>query len=87
MNERIENLAKDCFEYIEGTIDGDTIEFNYKKFAELIILDCVKSLQEEADYYANPGSYEPEEYYTKCAAKVIACEDAISKIKYIFDVK
>jgi len=40
MNERIENLAQDCFEYFEGTLDGDIVEFDYKKFAELIVRMC-----------------------------------------------
>ena len=40
MNERIEELAKDCFEYIEGTLDGDVVEFNYKMFAKLLIKEC-----------------------------------------------
>lgn len=40
MNERIEELAQGCFEYFEGTLDGDIVEFNYKKFAELIIREC-----------------------------------------------
>ena len=41
MNERIEELAEGCFEYIEGTLDGDIVEFNYKKFAELIVNECL----------------------------------------------
>lgn len=40
MNQRIEELAKDCFEYYEGTLDGDIVEFNYNRFAELIIKEC-----------------------------------------------
>jgi hypothetical protein len=40
MNERIENLAQGCFEYFEGTLDGDIVEFDYKKFAELIVQEC-----------------------------------------------
>ncbi len=40
MNNRIENLAQGCFEYIEGTLDGDIVEFDYKKFAELIVAEC-----------------------------------------------
>lgn len=40
MNERIEELAQGCFEYFEGTLDGDIVEFNYKKFAELIVKEC-----------------------------------------------
>lgn len=39
MNERIRELANDCFEYIEGTIDGDIVEFNYKKFVKNLIDD------------------------------------------------
>lgn len=42
MNERIENLAQGCFEHIEGTLDGDIVEFDYKKFAELIVQECAK---------------------------------------------
>jgi len=37
MNERIEELAQGCFEYFGGT---DIVEFNYKKFAELIVREC-----------------------------------------------
>jgi hypothetical protein len=37
MNERIEELAQGCFEYVGGT---DIVEFNYKKFAELIVGEC-----------------------------------------------
>lgn len=40
MNKRIEKLAKDCFEYYEGTLDGDIVEFNYNRFAKLIIKEC-----------------------------------------------
>ena len=42
MNERIDELAHGCYEYIEGTLDGDIIEFDYKKFAELIVAECVQ---------------------------------------------
>ncbi len=42
MNERIEKLAQGCFEYIEGTLDGDIVEFDYKKFAELLIRECAQ---------------------------------------------
>jgi hypothetical protein len=40
MNERIEQLAQQCTEYITGTLDGDYEKFDYKKFAELIVLEC-----------------------------------------------
>jgi hypothetical protein len=56
MNERIENLAQGCFEYFEGTLDGDIVEFDYKKFAELIVRECAEVAQmntpdtEECEY-------------------------------------
>jgi hypothetical protein len=42
MNERIEKLAEDCFEYFEPNCDGETMKFHYKKFAELIVRECAK---------------------------------------------
>jgi hypothetical protein len=43
MNERIEELAQGCFEYVGGT---DIVEFNYKKFAELIVREYETLLPE-----------------------------------------
>jgi hypothetical protein len=40
MNERIEQLAQQCTEYITGTLNGDFEKFDYKKFAELLIREC-----------------------------------------------
>ena len=39
MKDRIKELANDCLEHIEGTNDGDIVEFNYKKFAKNLIDD------------------------------------------------
>ena len=41
MQNRIEELAQNCFEYYEGTLDGDVVEFNYQQFAELVIKECI----------------------------------------------
>lgn len=41
MNKRIEELAKGCFEHFEGTLDGDIVEFNYEKFAQLLLKECM----------------------------------------------
>jgi hypothetical protein len=46
MNERIEELAQGCFEYIEGTLDGDIVEFDYKKFAELIAKEYIENCRD-----------------------------------------
>ena len=42
MNERIEQLAQQCTEYITGTIDGDFEKFDYKKFTELIVSEFIQ---------------------------------------------
>ena len=42
MQNRIEELAQNCFEYYEGTLDGNVVEFNYQQFAELVIKECAK---------------------------------------------
>jgi len=39
MNERIDELAKDCF-VVTGSVHTD--HFAYWKFAELIIFECIK---------------------------------------------
>ena len=39
MAERFRKIANDCFEYIEGTIDGDIVEFNYEKFIKTLFDD------------------------------------------------
>lgn len=62
MNERIEELAKDCFEYIEGTINGNVIEFDYKMFAELIVRECAEKLVQAN--MSNPAYAQAmDEYY------------------------
>lgn len=42
MNERIEQFARQCTEYITGTLDGNFEQFDYKKFAELLLQDYAK---------------------------------------------
>jgi hypothetical protein len=49
MNERIEQFARQCTEYITGTLDGDFEQFDYKKFAELIVKECLKVSYNSAD--------------------------------------
>jgi hypothetical protein len=54
MTERIEELAQGCFEYFGGT---DIVEFNYKKFAQLIAEDCAKMLDEDSYIIPELGGY------------------------------
>ena len=91
MNERIEQLARQCTEYITGTLDGDFEKFDYKKFAELLVEECLSILKESREHYANPIKCEPSEdhveYYIAMSAKEYAIADAISDIKYRFEVE
>jgi len=41
MNERIEELAQECFIMGEKEFAGKPVGFNYKKFAELIVRECL----------------------------------------------
>jgi hypothetical protein len=50
MNERIEQLARQCTEYITGTLDGDFEKFDYKKFAELLISEVMNVVRDEVQY-------------------------------------
>ena len=52
MNERIEQLARQCTEYITGTLDGDFEKFDYKKFAELIVRECIDTVLDSSVEYA-----------------------------------
>jgi hypothetical protein len=44
MNERIEQLARQCTEWVTGTLDGDFEKFDYKKFAGLIVNECADEI-------------------------------------------
>jgi hypothetical protein len=65
--------------------------FDREKFAELIVRECLSILKESQEHYANPIKCEPaedhEEYYITMSAKEYAIADAISDIKYRFEVE
>jgi len=44
MNERIEELAKECWSW-------DHLSFNHEKFAELLVKECVSVIDQKARYY------------------------------------
>lgn len=77
MNERIENLAQGCFEYFEGTLDGDIVEFNYKKFAELLIRECAGICEKDGRWWA-------EKLYLREAGEA---DSLATQIKEHFGVK
>ena len=86
MNERIIELAIKAREYAESKPDIYQVAYD-KKFAELIVQSILNSLETEREYYANPGTYQPLEYYVKMSAKREALNDAISLIRTDFGVK
>jgi hypothetical protein len=54
MNERIEDLARQCMS-MRFFVDTASEEFDYKKFAELIVLECANAVMDgtkEGDHYA-----------------------------------
>lgn len=88
MNERIEELAEGCFEYIEGTLDGDTVEFNYKKFAELIVHKCMAICDEQKAYYFGERMA-TDDFIDKnmCAEAESTCDIVRYKMKKHFGVE
>lgn len=77
MQDKIDELI------IKATFDE---VFDKRKFAELIIKECVDLLDEHRAEYKSPCSYESTEYYVKCAAKVDALDFAVGSIKNRFGV-
>ena len=86
MNERLLELAIEARKYAETKPDIYQVAYD-KKFAELIVQSILNSLETEREYYANPGTYQPLEYYVKMSAKEDALSDAISMIRIDFGVK
>lgn len=93
MNERIRELLYEAGGEYGGELPttGETLiyteEVDYEKFAHLIVQSILNSLETEREYYANPGTYQALEYYTKMSAKREAINDAISLIRNDFGVE
>lgn len=88
MNERIQELIKQSTTIEFGVDNGfDRETFDKEKFAELLLMECITIIEEQKEYYSNPGSYESREYYERCAAKADAYDDAAGSIRYRFGIK
>ena len=56
MSELIEKLAEQCVTR-KFYVDHASEEFDYKKFAELIMIECVAQCEKNAEHpYLGPGS-------------------------------
>ena len=93
MNERIFELAKqadiiqwDTLPSGARTPDHESV-VKAKKFAELIVKECVSLMDTEKNFYDNPGTYESDEYYIHMKAKAEAFESASRIIEYYFGVE
>ena len=64
MNERIKKLAEQCW---DRRLDG--LHFDQEQFAELIVRECLLSL--EPDLYSAEIDYEFEQrFYKRCREKI-----------------
>jgi hypothetical protein len=59
MNERIEELARQCMS-MRFFVDTASEDFDYKKFAELIVKECAKFMDENSGYNDSDGCWFPE---------------------------
>jgi hypothetical protein len=86
MNERMLELFAQA-----GISDSINEEFDIEYLVELIVRECLSILKESQEHYANPIKCEPAEdyveYYIAMSAKEYAIADAISDIKYRFEVE
>jgi hypothetical protein len=97
MNERIQALINQSWQNVEGAPREGMEDIRralmedlnpvFLEFARLMIQDSISILKESQEYYANPGKYEPIEYYEEMRAKEYAINDAISDIKSCLGVE
>jgi len=75
MNERIHEIALDCYEWVGGNEDGDVRIFDYEKFAELIVRECVEVINCGIDY---TDYYDVDKSIIEMRAQMW-CRDAIKQ--------
>lgn len=90
MNERILELAKqadliqwDTLPSGARTPDHESV-VKAKKFAELIVQDVLKIMQDRKEDYDNPGTYMNERWYIQQEAKSDALDDMMDDIRSYF---
>jgi hypothetical protein len=76
MNDRIEDLARQCMS-MRFFVDTASEEFDYKKFAELLVQECVATIVNDTANYQGEGMMA---YYQ-------GVQDAGKSIKQHFGVK
>ena len=57
MNKRIQKLAEQADPYLYERCAGDGFYFDYEKFAELIVRECITQCEKNKDHeWLGPGS-------------------------------
>ena len=94
MNERIEELALQCGAWHQ-VYDQKLLKvneyFNYEKFAELIVRECIEQLVMEGDAWEQFSRNPPKGQETDAGAALFAAyrlkEDAVSRLEEHFGVE
>jgi hypothetical protein len=92
MNERIQELVERFAQDFLNRSGYDMREYEpfleeSRIFAESLVKSVITDLEKLHEGYANPGTYESDEYYVRQAAKEVAMDDAMSTIRHNFGVK
>jgi len=78
MNERIKQLEPQCWEHNEFGLN-----FNYKKFAELIVKECITIVDEQKECLHEEQKY----WHDRDYGYALAVDDASKGIKQFFGVE
>ena len=58
MNERIQELEKQCWSHrVNGTLVDGQLHFDTKKFAELIVAECIGIVSDAVDHREPASTY------------------------------
>jgi hypothetical protein len=92
MNERIKYLAEQAgFMDFWFSESGDDCERELKKFAELIVKECMEQLVKEGDAWEQFSRNPPEGQETNASAALFAAyrlkEDAVARLEKHFGVE
>ena len=84
MNERIKELEKECWSHrVDGTLVDGQLHFDTKKFAELIIWECINIVEEQKECLHEEQKY----WHDRDYGYEMAVNDASKGIKQFFGVE
>jgi len=84
MNERIQELEKQCWSHrVNGTLVDGQLHFDTKKFAELIVQECISIVDEQKECLHEEEKY----WHDRDYGYALAVDDASRGIKQFFGVE